>query len=101
VTKFHLWGIFASCWAIWKARNKACFQGKIIKKNPIEIICHAGALMQHWTGLYVEVDRMMLINGGNTMLKMAIELHLSQKSDDEKHKRLKLQDDRKDDDQDA
>jgi len=44
---------------------------------------------------------MMLINGGNTMLKMAIELHLSQKSDDEKHKRLKLQDDRKDDDQDA
>jgi hypothetical protein len=57
--------------------------------------------MQHWTGLYVEVDRMTLINGGNTMLKMAIELHLSQKSDDEKHKRLKLQDDRKDDDQDA
>lgn len=57
--------------------------------------------MQHWTGLYAEVDRMMLINGVNTMLKVAIELLLSQKSDDEKHKRLKLQDDRKDDDQDA
>ena len=65
--KFHLWGISAICWAIWKAHNKACFDGKIINK-PIEIICHAGALMHFWTGLYAKVDRLMLISGVNTML---------------------------------
>jgi hypothetical protein len=39
--KFHVWGVSAVCWAIWKARNRACFDG-----NPIEIICHAAALMR-------------------------------------------------------
>lgn len=42
--KLHLWGISAICWAIWKTRNRACFEGRIIK-NPIEILCHAGALI--------------------------------------------------------
>jgi hypothetical protein len=72
-----MWGISALCSAIWKAQNKACFQRKIIK-NPIEILCHAGALMQRWTSLYAEVDRVMLVNGVNTMLKVAVELLLSQ-----------------------
>jgi hypothetical protein len=39
-------------WAIWKNRNKACFEKKLIK-NPLEIIFHASCpLMQYWTGLY-------------------------------------------------
>lgn len=33
-----IWSVVAKC------RNKACFEGKIIK-NPLEIICHAFALM--------------------------------------------------------
>ena len=52
----HVWGVAAICWAMWKARNKACFDKKLIKK-PVEIVCHAGALMkfeqaflQRWTG---------------------------------------------------
>jgi hypothetical protein len=50
-------------------RNKVCFDGK--KNNPIEIIGHACAFMRYWTGLYAEVDREMLINGVNTMLRVA------------------------------
>jgi len=90
-----MFGVSALCSAIWKAQNKACFQGKVIK-NPIEIICHAGALMQYWTVLYAEV-----VNGVNTMLKVAAELLLPQGSADDKHKRLRLKDGRGDDDQNA
>jgi hypothetical protein len=61
--KYNLWSVSAICWAIWKGRNKACFDGIIIK-NPTEILWHAGALMRFWTGLYAEVEREMLINGG-------------------------------------
>jgi len=70
-----MWGISAICWAIWTARNRACFDRKLIK-NPIEIICHAGALMRFWIGLYAQVDRMMHVNGVNTMLKVASDLLL-------------------------
>lgn len=85
--------ISAICWAIWKGRNKACFEGEVIK-NPIEILSHAGALMRFWIGLYAEVNREMLINGVNTMLREAARLlpndpaadrqkHLKSREDDE------------------
>ena len=51
--------------------------------------CHAGALMHFWTGLYAEVDRKLLINGVNTMLKVASDLLLSQRQHKEQCKRLK------------
>nr|TKV99100.1 hypothetical protein SEVIR_8G017000v2 [Setaria viridis] len=47
----YAFGLAAICWAIWKARNKACFERKLIK-HPAEIITHACALMKSWTGLY-------------------------------------------------
>lgn len=71
--KFHPWGIGAICWAIWKSRNKACFEKKILK-SPLEIICHASALMIFWAGLYAEMDRDQLIEGANLMLKVAKEV---------------------------
>lgn len=71
--KFHLWGMSAICWAIWKARNRASFEGYAIK-NPIEILCHAGALMKFWTGLCSEAEKEVLIDGVNAMLKIATEL---------------------------
>lgn len=86
--KFHLWGISSICWAIWKARNKAYFEGKFIK-NPIEILCHAGALLRFWTGLYGEVDRAMLIDVVNTMLKVAAELP-KKATEDKQQKLLKF-----------
>ncbi|CAD6252196.1 unnamed protein product [Miscanthus lutarioriparius] len=43
--KFYALGIAAICWAIWKARDKTCFGGKLLK-NPIEILCHPCAIPQ-------------------------------------------------------
>ncbi|CAD6260344.1 unnamed protein product [Miscanthus lutarioriparius] len=54
-----------------------------------------------YSGLYAEVDRVMLINGVNTMLKVAKELLLSQESPEDKYKRLKLDDGKDGGDQNA
>ena len=68
--KFHTLGIAAVCWAIWKARNKLCFEGKLIL-NPISIVCHACTIMSYWAGLYAGMDREALEEGINTMLRIA------------------------------
>ena len=94
--KFHLWCVSAICWAIWKARNKACFEGKIIK-SPTEIVCHASALMRFWTGLFPEMDRDMLIDGANTMLKVATEIFIAQSTTGSGMKRLRIEDRQEDD----
>ena len=84
------------CWAIWKARNRACFDGKIIR-NPIEIICLAGALMRFWTSLFPEMDREMLIDGANTMLKVATKIFIAQSAAGNRVKRMKIEDCQEDD----
>ena len=43
-------------------------------QNSIEIICYASTLMRYWTGIYAEVDRDMLVNGINTILRVATEI---------------------------
>ena len=75
--KFHPWGVAAICWAIWKCRNKVAFEGKALK-NPLEIICHACALMIYWSGLFAELDRDQLVEGANTMLRVAKEILAAQ-----------------------
>ena len=71
--KYHPCGVAAICWAIWKNRNKAWFEGKLIK-NPLEIFCHACALMNFWTGLFATADKEQLEEGVATMLKIAKEI---------------------------
>jgi len=71
--QFHTFGIAAVCWAIWKARNRTCFEGKPIS-NLVSIICHVCSLMKYWAGLFKEVDKEALENGVNTMLKIATSL---------------------------
>lgn len=44
--------------------------------------------MSFWTGLYEKVDKEMLINGVNTMLRVAVDL-LTSKDSNEERKRLK------------
>ena len=77
--KFHVLGTTTIFWAIWKARNKACFDNKIIK-SPLEIIYHAGALMKLCAGLYSEMDKQALKEGVNTMLKFAMDIPASKQS---------------------
>jgi len=71
--KFHTTGIAAICWVIWKARNKICFENKVIL-NPISIICHACALMSYWAGLYEGMDKEAREDGVTTMLRIATDL---------------------------
>jgi hypothetical protein len=71
--KFHVTRVAAVYWAIWKARNKTCFEGKMIQ-NLISIICHTCALICYWAGLFLESDKELLIDGANTMLKIALKL---------------------------
>lgn len=53
----------------------------LIKKliqSPLEIICHACALMRYWVGLFAEMDQEQLVEGANTMLKVAQEILATQ-----------------------
>jgi hypothetical protein len=82
VRSFTSWGwlplgVAAICWALWKCRNKVVFEKKVTK-NPLEIICHACTLMIYWLGLFVELDRDQLIEGANTMLRVAKEVLAAQ-----------------------
>lgn len=45
----HYFGFDAICWAIWTWRNKAVFDGKLIRRHA-EIIVHACAFMSYWAG---------------------------------------------------
>jgi len=75
--KFHPWGVATVCWALWKCRNKVVFEKKVVK-NPLEIICHACALMIYWSGLFAELERDQLIEGANTTLRVAKEVFAAQ-----------------------
>ena len=60
----------AICWAIWKSRNKVCFDKKLIK-NPLEIVIHACALIEFWAGLYTPELQGQLAAGVNIILSWA------------------------------
>jgi hypothetical protein len=47
----YMLGLAAICWAIWKARNRACFEKKLIR-NHNEVIFSAYLFMHFWVGLF-------------------------------------------------
>lgn len=67
---FHAWVVAAICWAIWKCRNQAVFDKKLIK-SPLAIICHAHSLMIYWSGLYADMEKEQLVTGANDMLRIS------------------------------
>jgi hypothetical protein len=71
--QFHVVGVAAICWAIWKTRNKACFDGKLLN-DPISVICDACVLIGYWAGLFAEGDKESLVDGANTMLAIALKI---------------------------
>lgn len=66
----HTFGLAAICWALWKCRNKACFDKKLLK-NPIEIIIHSCSFMTYWTGLHSEDFQGKLLDGVQVLLSCA------------------------------
>ena len=60
--------IFAAVsWAIWKCRNKACFDSKTIK-HPAEIIYHVCSFMSYWAGLYPPEMQGKILEGVKALL---------------------------------
>jgi hypothetical protein len=63
-------GIASICWAIWKLRNRACFEGKLIN-SPIDLICYATVFMKYWAGLNSDTDQDAIRRGANALIDMA------------------------------
>ncbi|PAN21233.1 hypothetical protein PAHAL_3G451600 [Panicum hallii] len=66
----YIFCLAAVCWAIWKRRNKACFENKKLK-HPAEIIIHACALMSYWAGLYGAEMQSKIMEGVKVLLACA------------------------------
>jgi hypothetical protein len=63
----------AICWMIWKARNKSCFEKKLIK-DPSDIIESACSFMMYWAGLYSDETQVVIRSGVETMLSTAFRI---------------------------
>jgi hypothetical protein len=65
--RLYQFGLSAICWEIWKSRNRACFDKKVIK-HPAEVLLHACSLMNYWAGLYNEEFQGGLLEGVKALL---------------------------------
>jgi hypothetical protein len=63
-------GVAAICWAIWKLRNRACFEGKLIH-SPIELIIYSTVFMNYWAGLNSAADQVIIRQGAENLANVA------------------------------
>jgi hypothetical protein len=73
-SNLHIVGIAALCWAIWKTRNIACFEGKLIS-SPLGLICYMCAFLRYWAGLQNEKDKELLMEGASRLQRGASAAH--------------------------
>jgi hypothetical protein len=66
-------GLAAICWAIWKARNKTCFEKKLIR-DPCDIMFSACSFIHYWAGLYSEETQVVIRSGVETMMRTAFRI---------------------------
>jgi hypothetical protein len=71
-TNLHVICVAALCWAIWKTRNRACFDGKTLS-NPVELICYMCVFLRYWAGLQNEGDKGILNEGAARLQQAAIQ----------------------------
>jgi hypothetical protein len=71
-SNIHIVGVAALCWAIWKTRNKVCFEGKF-PSSPVAVICHTCAFLHFWAGLQNENDRAILQEGADRIQQVAMQ----------------------------
>jgi hypothetical protein len=60
----------AVCWAIWKLRNIACFEKKLIS-SPFDLISYAVVFMNYWAGLHGETDSANIRAGADGLMRLA------------------------------
>jgi hypothetical protein len=63
-------GLAAVCWAIWKLRNRACFEHKLIK-SPSELISFVVVFINYWVGLHNSPDAENIRAGAASLLQLA------------------------------
>jgi hypothetical protein len=63
-------GLAAICWAVWKLRNRACFEHKLIS-NHVELISYSTVFIKYWAGLHSEKDTDDLQAGADGLLRLA------------------------------
>jgi hypothetical protein len=63
-------GLATICWAIWKLRNRACFDKKLIK-SPSELISLSVVFMKHWAGLHNATEEVNIKTGADNLLRLA------------------------------
>jgi hypothetical protein len=63
-------GIASICWAVWKLRNRACFDKKLIN-SPFDLICYSTVFMKYWAGLNSLADQEMIRRGADNLLAIA------------------------------
>lgn len=63
-------GLAAICWAIWKLRNRACFEKKLIK-SPNELISFSAVFMNYWACLHNPSDAENIRAGADGLLHLA------------------------------
>jgi len=76
----HHFGFAAVCWAIWKCRNKAVFDAKLIR-HPAEVLLHSCAFMKYWAGLYSSDFHGRLLGGVKVILACAHKVLAQQAGD--------------------
>ena len=72
-TNIHILGIAAFCWAIWKTRNRACFEKKYIS-SPLELICYMCAFLRYWAGLQKENGKQIVEEGARCIQDFATKM---------------------------
>jgi hypothetical protein len=71
--KMYMLGLVAVCWAIWKTRNRTCFDKKHIK-SPLDIIISTCVFMRYWAGLYSDDSKMAIEEGVDILMKTVVDL---------------------------
>jgi hypothetical protein len=64
---------------IWKLRNRACFEGKLIN-SPIDLICYATVFMKYWAGLNPGADQEAIHRGADALINVATGSHMGARS---------------------
>ena len=70
--QFHMMGLAAILWALWRARSSACFKKKLAR-SPTENICSACSSIVYWTGLQKGDDQKRLEDGAEVLKEVTLQ----------------------------
>jgi hypothetical protein len=72
--QMHAVGLAIVCWAVWKTRNKVCFENKRVK-SPTEIVCMMCTFLTYWAGMLKDGLKQQVMQGAEAMKMVALSFH--------------------------